>query len=163
MIGYTIGLGDRHLDNILMDFGTGEVVHIDYSASSALICVFAISVNPLTLLWRYDADVCFEKGLQLKVPERVPFRMTQNMQEALGLTGPEGNFRTACEHVLRVMRKYDVYLAQDFNTEQLTDHGPCRNKETLLTLLEAFVYDPLVDWTADRYVMTPRASCARTT
>jgi PI-3-kinase-related kinase SMG-1 len=31
MIGYTIGLGDRHLDNILMDFGTGEVVHIDYS------------------------------------------------------------------------------------------------------------------------------------
>jgi PI-3-kinase-related kinase SMG-1 len=51
-------------------------------------------------------DVCFEKGLQLKVPERVPFRMTQNMQEALGLTGPEGNFRTACEHVLRVMRKY---------------------------------------------------------
>jgi phosphatidylinositol kinase/protein kinase (PI-3 family) len=23
-------------------------------------------------------------------------------------------------------------------------------RETLLTLLEAFVYDPLVDWTADR-------------
>ena len=25
-----------------------------------------------------------------------------------------------------------------------------RNKETLVTLLEAFVYDPLVDWTADK-------------
>ena len=28
---YIIGLGDRHLDNILLDFGSGEVVHIDYS------------------------------------------------------------------------------------------------------------------------------------
>lgn len=26
----------------------------------------------------------------------------------------------------------------------------CRNKETLLTLLEAFVYDPLIDWAADK-------------
>ncbi|KAL6068818.1 Serine/threonine-protein kinase smg1 [Balamuthia mandrillaris] len=104
MIGYIIGLGDRHLDNILMDFASGQVVHIDY-------------------------NVCFEKGLRLKVPERVPFRMTQNMQEALGLTGVEGMFRVGCEQVLHVMR---------------------RSKETLLTLLEAFVYDPLVDWAADR-------------
>ncbi len=29
-----------------------------------------------------------------------------------------------------------------------------RNKEVLLTLLEAFVYDPLVDWTADKYAAT---------
>lgn len=36
-------------------------------------------------------------------------------------------FRLACEHTLRVMR---------------------RGGETLLTLLEAFVYDPLVDWRA---------------
>mgnify|MGYP002386993710 CR=1 FL=1 len=50
-------------------------------------------------------DVCFEKGLQLKVPETVPFRMTQNMQEALGLTGVEGMFRIGCEHVLSVMRR----------------------------------------------------------
>ncbi|CAG4946296.1 unnamed protein product [Parnassius apollo] len=36
-----------------------------------------------------------------------------------------GIFRLACEHVLRTMR---------------------RGRETLLTLLEAFVYDPLVEW-----------------
>lgn len=100
MIGYTIGLGDRHLDNILMDFSSGEVVHIDYSMHLMFIHRF------LHLAHFCLSDVCFEKGLQLKVPERVPFRMTQNMQEALGLTGPEGNFRTACEHVLRVMRKF---------------------------------------------------------
>ena len=34
MIGYIIGLGDRHLDNILFDFAHGEVVHIDYSMLS---------------------------------------------------------------------------------------------------------------------------------
>jgi PI-3-kinase-related kinase SMG-1 len=38
----------------------------------------------------------------------------------------QGIFRLACEHVLKVMKK---------------------GRETLLTLLEAFVYDPLIDWT----------------
>lgn len=86
-------------------------------------------------------DICFEKGQRLKVPERVPFRMTQILQDALGLTGVEGIFRKACEHTLRVMRKY-VSL-----NNMLTWN---RNKEPLLTLLEAFVYDPLVDWAAEK-------------
>ncbi|XP_063363539.1 serine/threonine-protein kinase SMG1, partial [Cydia amplana] len=99
-IGYIIGLGDRHLDNVMVDLTSGEVVHIDY-------------------------NVCFEKGKTLRVPEKVPFRMTPNLVTALGVTGVEGIFRLACEHVLRTMR---------------------RGRETLLTLLEAFVYDPLVEW-----------------
>lgn len=37
----------------------------------------------------------------------------------------QGIFRQACEHVLESLK---------------------RGRETLLTLLEAFVYDPLVDW-----------------
>ncbi|KAL1920620.1 uncharacterized protein VTP21DRAFT_997 [Calcarisporiella thermophila] len=100
IIGYIIGLGDRHMDNILIDFDNGEVVHIDY-------------------------NICFEKGRKLRVPELVPFRLTRNLETALGVTGIEGNFRSACEHVLRTMRN---------------------NQEVLVTLLEAFVYDPLVDW-----------------
>lgn len=36
-----------------------------------------------------DYNVCFEKGRSLRVPERVPFRMTQNLETALGLTGVE--------------------------------------------------------------------------
>ncbi|KAJ8915770.1 hypothetical protein NQ315_004582 [Exocentrus adspersus] len=105
MIGYIIGLGDRHLDNVLVDLTSGDVVHIDY-------------------------NVCFEKGKTLRVPEKVPFRLTPNIREALGVTGVEhwfsGIFRLACENVLKIMRK---------------------GRETLLTLLEAFVYDPLIDWT----------------
>uniref|UniRef100_A0A182W5R0 non-specific serine/threonine protein kinase n=1 Tax=Anopheles minimus TaxID=112268 RepID=A0A182W5R0_9DIPT len=100
VIGYVIGLGDRHLDNVLVKLASGEIVHIDY-------------------------NVCFEKGKTLRVPEKVPFRLTPNLEEALGLTGIEGTFRLACEHVLKSLKK---------------------GSRTLLTLLEAFVYDPLVDW-----------------
>jgi phosphatidylinositol kinase/protein kinase (PI-3 family) len=100
MIGYIIGLGDRHLDNILVDFRSGEVIHIDY-------------------------NVCFEKGKRLRVPELVPYRLTQNLYGALGITGADGQFKAAAEETLRVLRNH---------------------KEVLITLLDAFVYDPLVDW-----------------
>ena len=36
-----------------------------------------------------DYNVCFEKGRNLRVPEKVPFRMTQNIESALGVTGVE--------------------------------------------------------------------------
>lgn len=79
VLGYVVGLGDRHLDNILLCANTGEVVHIDY-------------------------NVCFDKGKRLKVPEVVPFRLTPMLQDALGLTGAEGPFRVAFETTLRVVR-----------------------------------------------------------
>ncbi|KAL4302693.1 hypothetical protein GQ457_10G022950 [Hibiscus cannabinus] len=101
MVGHILGLGDRHLDNILMDFSSGDVVHIDY-------------------------NVCFDKGQRLKVPEIVPFRLTQTIEAALGLTGIEGTFRANCEAVVGVLRK---------------------NKDILLMLLEVFVWDPLIEWT----------------
>lgn len=103
VIGYIIGLGDRHLDNFMVDFSSGEVLHIDF-------------------------NVCFEKGKRLRVPELVPFRLTQNMVHALGLTGPDGIFKIAAEQVLSVLQ---------------------RHKEVLVTLLDAFVYDPLFDWSTE--------------
>ncbi|XP_058069212.1 uncharacterized protein LOC131218594 isoform X2 [Magnolia sinica] len=101
MVGHILGLGDRHLDNILIDFHSGDVVHIDY-------------------------NVCFDKGQRLKIPEIVPFRLTQTIETALGLTGIEGMYRANCEAVLGVLRK---------------------NKDIILMLLEVFVWDPLVEWT----------------
>ncbi|WVZ03018.1 hypothetical protein V8G54_023824 [Vigna mungo] len=101
MVGHVLGLGDRHLDNILIDFCNGDIVHIDY-------------------------NVCFDKGQRLKIPEIVPFRLTQIIEAALGLTGIEGSFRSNCETVIGVLRK---------------------NKDVLLMLLEVFVWDPLVEWT----------------
>ncbi|KAK6029598.1 phosphatidylinositol 3- and 4-kinase, partial [Ostertagia ostertagi] len=59
LIGAILGLGDRHLDNVLVNLDRGDVVHIDY-------------------------NICFDKGRHLRVPETVPFRLTQNILHALG-------------------------------------------------------------------------------
>uniref|UniRef100_A0A0E0FF14 Serine/threonine-protein kinase ATM n=1 Tax=Oryza nivara TaxID=4536 RepID=A0A0E0FF14_ORYNI len=100
MVGYIVGLGDRHSQNILIDQETAEVVHI-------------------------DLGVAFEQGLMLKTPERVPFRLTRDMIDGMGVTGVEGVFRRCCEKTLSVMRA---------------------NKEALVTIIEVFVHDPLYKW-----------------
>ncbi|XP_019728158.1 serine/threonine-protein kinase ATR isoform X2 [Hippocampus comes] len=79
MVGYVLGLGDRHGENILFDSFTGECVHVDFN------CLF-------------------NKGETFDVPEVVPFRLTQNMVHAMGPMGIEGLFRQACEVTLRLMR-----------------------------------------------------------
>ena len=50
-VGYLLGLGDRHLDTILLDARSGSVVHIDF-------------------------NIVFERGRKLRVPELVSFRLT---------------------------------------------------------------------------------------
>ncbi|KAI4341400.1 hypothetical protein MLD38_026129 [Melastoma candidum] len=100
MVGYVVGLGDRHSMNILIDQASAEVVHI-------------------------DLGVAFEQGLMLKTPERVPFRLTRDIIDGMGVTGVEGVFRRCCEETLSVMRM---------------------NKEALLTIVEVFIHDPLYKW-----------------
>ncbi|CAN1771051.1 Serine/threonine-protein kinase ATR [Linum perenne] len=101
MVGHIVGLGDRHGENILFDSTTGDCVHVDFS------CLF-------------------DKGLQLEKPELVPFRLTQNMIDGLGITGYEGIFLKVCEITLSVLRTH---------------------RETLMSVLETFIHDPLVEWT----------------
>lgn len=100
MIGYVLGLGDRHGENILFDGLSGDTVHVD------LNCLF-------------------EKAKTFEVPERVPFRLTHNMQDALGVTGVEGVYRKAAEITMTILRS---------------------NGNSLMSVLEAFVHDPLVEW-----------------
>lgn len=57
----------------------------------------------------------------------VPFRLTRNMVDGLGPLGVEGPFRRSCESTLRVLRD---------------------KKMMLLTVLQSFVHDPLVEWIA---------------
>ncbi|KAL7422782.1 hypothetical protein Q5752_002077 [Cryptotrichosporon argae] len=101
MIGYVLGLGDRHGENILFDNTTGDTVHVD------LNCLF-------------------EKGKTFEIPERVPFRLTHNMVDAMGVTGVEGVFRKASEITMGILRQ---------------------NGDSLMSVLEAFLHDPLVEWT----------------
>jgi len=100
IVGYVVGLGDRHCQNILIDKQSAELVHIDFG-------------------------VAFDQGKLLKTPEIVPFRLTRDIVDGMGVTGVEGVFRRCCEETMRVLRK---------------------NKEMLLTVLEVFVHDPLYRW-----------------
>jgi len=100
MVGYVLGLGDRHLNNLMLQQG-GAVVHIDFGD-------------------------CFEVAMHRdRYAEAVPFRLTRLLINALGVTGVDGVYRLTCEHVMKLLR---------------------RHKENLLSILEAFIYDPLIIW-----------------
>lgn len=80
MVGYLLGLGDRHPSNLMVDRYSGKVLHIDFGD-------------------------CFEASMyREKFPEKVPFRLTRMLVHAMGVSGIEGNFRNTCESVVTVLR-----------------------------------------------------------
>lgn len=101
LVGYILGLGDRHCNNILLDSRTGEPVHI-------------------------DLGIAFDAGKTLRVPEQVPFRLTRDLVDGLGISGVNGIFRSCCEHTLRMLREESEHIA---------------------AILNVFKYDPLYSWT----------------
>ncbi len=100
IVGHVLGLGDRHGHNILLDTKTGEVVHI-------------------------DLGVAFEMGRVLPIAEVVPFRLTRDVVDGMGITGTEGVFRRCCEFTLDAMRA-ETY--------------------SIMTILDVLRYDPLHSW-----------------
>ncbi|XP_059177895.1 serine-protein kinase ATM-like [Physella acuta] len=101
IVGYILGLGDRHLMNILIDKQTAELVHI-------------------------DLGIAFDMGHILPTPETVPFRLTRDIVDGMGVTGVEGVFRRCCEQTMHVMKT---------------------NSESLMTIVQVLLHDPLSHWT----------------
>ena len=93
-----MGLGDRHIQNILIDKQTAELIHIDFGNSSLLAYVCFVLILNLHL------GVAFEQGKTLPTPELIPFRLTRDLVDGMGITGVEGVFRRCCEEVMTVMR-----------------------------------------------------------
>ena len=101
MVGYILGLGDRHPSNLMLDQISGRVLHIDFGD-------------------------CFEVAMHReKFPEKVPFRLTRMLTRAMEVSGIEGSYGSTCERTMAVLRD---------------------NKDSLVAMLEAFVYDPLISW-----------------
>ncbi|KAK0489036.1 phosphatidylinositol 3-kinase [Armillaria novae-zelandiae] len=73
-----------------------------------------------------DFGDCFEVAMHReKFPEKVPFRLTRMLTHAMEVSGIEGSFRNTCEIAMAVLRL---------------------NEDSLMAVLEAFVYDPLINW-----------------
>ena len=97
--GYIIGLGDRHGDNILIHLSSGNITHVDF-------------------------DWIFEKGTKLKVPEKVPFRLTKNIIDAFGLFKEKGPYVKSWEVILKALRD---------------------NSKNVEGYLHSFIHDPLIE------------------
>ena len=100
MVGHILGIGDRHTNNILIDNVTGELIHI-------------------------DLGIAFEQGKILPTPEKIPFRLSQDVVDGFGPAGVEGVFRKNCERTMKVLREH---------------------KAALVTVLEVLLHDPLFNW-----------------
>jgi FKBP12-rapamycin complex-associated protein len=115
MVGYILGLGDRHTCNLLLERESGKIIHIDFGD-------------------------CFEVAMNReKYPEKVPFRLTRMLVSAMEVAGIEGTFKNISEQVMRVLRK---------------------NRNSLMAVLEAFIYDPLINWKLLEIKKKPHSSAA---
>lgn len=109
MVGYILGLGDRHPNNLMLNRNSGMIIHIDFGD-------------------------CFEVAMtREKFAEQVPFRLTRMLVNAMEVAGIDGIFRSTCENVMRILRD---------------------NRESIMAVLEAFVYDPLINWRLGRPALT---------
>ena len=85
MVGYIMGIGDRHAQNILIDAQTAELVHIDFG-------------------------IVFDQGMALLTPETVPFRLTRDLVDAMGYCGTKGLFTKCCQDTMQVLRSNSSML-----------------------------------------------------
>ena len=101
IVGYILGLGDRHPSNLMIEQGTGQVIHIDFGD-------------------------CFDvAAVRERYPEKIPFRLTRQLVNALEVSGVDGTFRITAERMMDLIRK---------------------NSDSIMAMLEAFIYDPLITW-----------------
>ena len=75
-----------------------------------------------------DFNCLFWRGLEFTVPEKVPFRLSPNLVDGMGCTAFQGTFQKSCVIALRILRE---------------------NKDTLMSVLETLVHDPLAEWQKD--------------
>ena len=103
MAGHIVGLGDRHCSNILIrETGTqrGSLVHI-------------------------DLGIIFDQARHLPRPEKIPFRLTRDLIDGMGLAKTDGVMSRCAQESLRVMRD---------------------NRYALLSIVDVLLHDPLESW-----------------
>ncbi|CAD7967765.1 unnamed protein product [Amoebophrya sp. A25] len=139
IVGYLLGLGDRHPNNLLLHEDSGKVIHVDFGD-------------------------CFEvTRLRSRFQEGMPFRLTRMLEEACGSAAVN-----VCSYVKDIMTGSGVVVpasasssraeqssaASLFGTRNSAFRQACirvlrclrENADVFLAMLEVFVQDPLVAW-----------------
>ncbi|ONK75406.1 uncharacterized protein A4U43_C03F16520 [Asparagus officinalis] len=101
MVGFLLGLGDRHPSNLMLHWFSGKILHIDFGDC------FEASMNrevPREGNTLEDSSIPTYKLLNVMTYEQVPFRLTTILVKATEVSGIEGNFRSTCENVMQVLR-----------------------------------------------------------
>jgi len=88
------------------------------------------------------------QGKTLDTPERVPFRLTQNIVDGLGISGVEGGALDTISRVAHNILLGAFRIACEVTLQLLRD-----NKDSLMSVLDAFVHDPLVEWEDEKRKM----------
>lgn len=78
---WLLGIGDRHLSNILIDMKSGRLIGIDFG-------------------------IAFGAAANLSVPETVPFRLTSQFVNVLEPMGIDGMIKKNMIHVMRCLRSF---------------------------------------------------------
>lgn len=224
MAGHIIGLGDRHLQNVLLDTRTADAVHIDlgiafeqagaarfgaqraglwptpeqgHAASLRQLMRTGAAATRQVQPWDQAGAACamapcapaHPQGRFLNTPELVPFRLTRDVVDGMGVAGVEGVMRRCCEETLRVGRAGGspggcsgqgacgarrphrscmclgppaaavpattglprlVALSRLLAPAPLVPARPPQvlraSKESVLTVVEVFIHDPLYKW-----------------
>ncbi|VDM66390.1 unnamed protein product [Strongylus vulgaris] len=80
IVTYVVGLGDRHLSNLLFELKTCKLVHID-----------------LGMILEYSKRT-------LPIPERVPFRLTRDLLDPILIEGTGGRLAEESENAMQLLR-----------------------------------------------------------
>lgn len=94
---WILGIGDRHLENLLISIKSGRCLGIDFGYA-------------------------FGAGVDISIPELIPFRLTPQIQGLFKPFDNSGPFETTMIYVLKALRK---------------EKGP------LLACLDVFIHEPL--------------------
>lgn len=120
---WLLGIGDRHLSNILIDMKSGRLIGIDFG-------------------------IAFGAAADIAVPETVPFRLTPQFVNVLEPMGIDGMVKKNMIHVMRCLRDYSrpILICLEMFVKEPTIDWLLRSKMKSVGNAEANVSLASSDW-----------------